>query len=201
MYSANVFFVCLLFHFCLLSKSAEYPCSLSVAEDISNGWIQNKKIIFNGTQYDSDNFFTANGSIWGCTCNLKKCVRKCCPKGFSMSRKECVSDYGASLTVAVYRQDVYVGERDVLSFHLIHGNSCEYVGIKMEPDIYPEDQFYLQENGLLYMPIDGVYASPGNYCIDNFLETNSSTVVVIRCMENNVSENKHTLIKNLFGKR
>lgn len=201
MYAAHALFVWVLLHFCLLIKSADYPCSLSVAEDIGDGFVRNKKIIFNGIQYDPTNYFTSNGSIWGCTCNIKQCVRKCCPKGFSMLDEKCVSDNGASLTVPVHKDDVFVEHRHLDSFHIIHGSSCKDIGMKLEPSIYPEDQFYLQENGLLYIPIDGVYVTPDNYCIENFLGPNSSSVSVIQCLENNVGENGRTLIKNIFGKR
>lgn len=66
-----------------------------IYEDITTGTkLQNGSILYNDIIFDRENYFQKGFSIMGCVCNIKICVRKCCPKGQKYIRNDqnCVRD-------------------------------------------------------------------------------------------------------------
>ncbi|XP_055309713.1 G-protein coupled receptor Mth2-like [Sitodiplosis mosellana] len=77
------------------------PCDFADSIKINDGELQsNKSIIFNGIEYPPNQYFnhTVNNTdgskgveLRGCICNIRKCIRLCCPHGsftISMIMKE-----------------------------------------------------------------------------------------------------------------
>lgn len=71
-------------------SSTDNKCNKELSIDISDGEKVDEHFIDNnGIVYDDQNYFESNGKIHGCVCNLKKCIRKCCPRGQEIANKAC----------------------------------------------------------------------------------------------------------------
>ncbi|KAG5896046.1 hypothetical protein JTB14_011041 [Gonioctena quinquepunctata] len=67
--------------------------------DITDGIKNGTDIIKNGFTFGETHYFVLGDSIKGCICEVKQCIRKCCPEGqkLNFTSKECVSDSDTNL--------------------------------------------------------------------------------------------------------
>lgn len=89
--------------------SRDIPCEFLDSVNITDGIRQsNGSILFNGIQFPSDqyatiNYIYENGTkritvdpyTRGCLCNIKPCIRLCCPYGTFVNGKKCDSHESA----------------------------------------------------------------------------------------------------------
>ncbi|XP_074038801.1 G-protein coupled receptor Mth2 isoform X5 [Leptinotarsa decemlineata] len=134
-------------------------CPKILSVNLTNSKKIGSKITEYGVTFNKENYFVENGSTFGCICDIKKCIRKCCETGES----DCVSTdkvenykfYNETRPIAVNAND----------FFFLHHDHCEVNNYK----ISLEKQFYLQENGFLYgfdFIADYMMFSPKEYCLD-----------------------------------
>lgn len=130
---------------------SEAPCSIRLSVNISDGIkLRNDQIRKNDVVYTPDTYFQQNGSIFGCICKYKKCLKKCCPHGHVFTGYSCM-DNGTDHEVLLYDKEEFIGEPDESNYFIID-KSCDTNWYKLEPEDYLEDLFYLQRDGSLYMP-------------------------------------------------
>lgn len=68
--------------------------------DISDGKRQGSSIVKDGVVYkEKDYFVDSDGSLRGCICNVKPCIRKCCAENeiLNLTTKHCVQSEGTRL--------------------------------------------------------------------------------------------------------
>ncbi|KAL3275857.1 hypothetical protein HHI36_020598 [Cryptolaemus montrouzieri] len=151
------------------------PCFKSLSVDITNGVKDGHEITKNGLTYNSSNYYRENGSIYGCPCNFKKCIRKCCGVDEIMINKTCTKS-DVEVKIPIHRKTDFIHHLDMrnethkkLDYFYIH-KRCKK-GARLSPDLYPEtDTFYIQEDGKFFAPdaeIGGML-DVGNYCVDVF---------------------------------
>lgn len=70
-------------------ESANIKCAKELSINISDGIKANDLIIKDGIVYDENNYYTLGDDTYGCACNLKICIRKCCPRGQEIRNKTC----------------------------------------------------------------------------------------------------------------
>lgn len=150
--------------------------------------------------FREDHYFRENGDIYGCVCDIVRCVRKCCPADKSLFGQECV--LSTDEPTFEYYDQMLLTNLSTTDFFLIYGKTCESseffaVGL--------EDEFFLQTDGSLYgMDLMGVefrMYSPLEYCVDNVLdeeEVDTRRLQAFVCAKDTSSETRDAV--NEYGK-
>lgn len=145
------------------SYGQNLPCNLNFGVDLSDGKdFRNGSIAKDGIVYDEDNIVIDQGVKVGCICNLKNCIRKCCPIGEYLNNKTC------ELTDSKFVIPDTVGP-SVESFHVVSGENCPHNETRslLHRELPGRlGEFVLTKNGRLYLPQDGEYYNQMNYCLD-----------------------------------
>lgn len=153
----------------------QIPCHFSVSVDITEGSTQeNGAILKNGVVYDPLNYYEKNGKIFGCPCNLKKCIRKCCGVDEIMVNKKCTKS-DQRVIIPLHSNTDFQAHLDMkneshkdLDIFYIH-SKCNR-SIRLIPEEEPSDIFFIQTNGSLFAPNIGLdeLLRPDGYCVDVF---------------------------------
>lgn len=157
-------------------------CPLHVTENLNDGEKVGSAIVKDGIVFPRGTFFEYEGNLKGCVCNVTRCLRKCCPNGEAAVNNKC-APYEESFKIRTYVEDAFLDERPVDSFRLLHGNFCHVGKYKLNAD-FPSDRFYLQNNGIMYMPeSDPTLLLPHEFCIEQFIntKTNKTDVTALVC--------------------
>ncbi|KAF5286673.1 hypothetical protein FQA39_LY16156 [Lamprigera yunnana] len=110
----------------------------------------------------TDEFQCANGSI---------CVRKCCAQNYVITENNCTEKTGSSINVSVYDGTQKVDGHSV--DYVVGMLYCEYGYYKLEPNVYPDDLYLVQENGSLWKTATKEFFSPHEYCLDSLADDTS----------------------------
>ncbi|XP_050309677.1 G-protein coupled receptor Mth2-like isoform X1 [Anthonomus grandis grandis] len=128
-----------------------------------------------------------------CGCAETRCIRKCCKLGFALQKnKICLkrtSDepFQVPLYIKHTSFSTILSGRNISRFK-VGILKCKF--FKLDRD-NPEDAFFIQENGDLWMPSNGKSYGNGEYCLD---ERNGLTAFV--CFDNNSSELQEVLAED-----
>ncbi|CAG9838862.1 unnamed protein product [Diabrotica balteata] len=146
-----------------LTICATCPKFLSV--NITDGYKEGENITQDGITFSSQNYFVENSSIYGCVCNIKNCVRKCCENDSYLNNGVCSFKNGSQDEDFVFYNLTKPYGKHVPGQFIIHGRSCESKMLQIRLD----GEFYLQTNGSLYgLDLSDTYImySTLNYCLD-----------------------------------
>ncbi|XP_015840171.1 G-protein coupled receptor Mth2 isoform X2 [Tribolium castaneum] len=162
-------------------------CLENFAVNITDGEHNNGVIQKDGINYTTRDFYTEGDSIFGCVCNIKPCVRKCC------GPNEIVTD-GCTNANYTFTFDIYNGttltpitESD---FYVLHNLECDYGHFRLIPNFDDPswvDNFYVQLNGSLYAPfVDEKKTVYGidEYCLETFNEGDGNIFSAVICLAN-----------------
>lgn len=150
----------------LLSAGAEPPCPVFVSVDITDGRKDDGVIVKNNVAYAPSDYFYHEGEIRGCICNIRPCVRKCCPKGHIMNNRSCQeAEYEQSFKVHRKTEPISLPED---YFHYVHNNHCVSNQSYILDPSFEEDLHYLQEDGTLLWPSFDMVLSVEEFCIETF---------------------------------
>ncbi|KAG8313911.1 hypothetical protein J6590_104220 [Homalodisca vitripennis] len=146
--------------------------------------------------YPSGTFWRQNGSVFGCPCAVKPCIRKCCPPDhdFQPNSIDCVrsnTSYFEPLQHQVYSkpsnsqavEDLVPVAVEDDHFSILYGDACGKNGqFLREPDQYVEDSTYLLEDGrLMTMDINHLYLDQSQYCLEAF--SGGDVIHTMECFE------------------
>lgn len=132
-----------------------------------------------------ENYYIVNGTSYGCICNLKQCVRKCC------GPNEIFNDNTRNCTIKenfVHNFTFHIGDAPISNFksdnlHLIHGWTCPNSSMRII--IFPseDESMYLQSNGSLLHSFDGTYDTlhVEHYCVEYFETETDLKYGAFRC--------------------
>lgn len=136
--------------------------------DLNDGLKRPNGIFKDNILYDENNFFYENGTLWGCICNVRKCIRKCCGPDQELLNKTCTNTdqrfqykfYNVASRIENVKQE---------DFHIIFSRACptNHVRIKLKA-------VFLQEDGTLFVQNFGIKYSANKYCIDTFNKETSA---------------------------
>ncbi|KAF5292880.1 hypothetical protein FQR65_LT11132 [Abscondita terminalis] len=108
--------------------------------------------------------FIYNGSITDCDCSDKVCIRKCCEKGYDFEDTICVYN-SSSIMFDIYDGEILV---DQTRQNIIAGTvKCPNNFYRLDPNDLPEDEFFLQKDGRLWVPDYDNYISSDQYCLES----------------------------------
>ncbi|XP_026470469.1 G-protein coupled receptor Mth2-like [Ctenocephalides felis] len=119
----------------------------------------------------------------GCTCKLRKCLRKCCPVGTGLVGKNCE----VANDLPEFAPDIYYHRNADLRHHkwdrrwfaVVSGNTCNNGSrFMLEPDQHMSDINYLYLNGSLYVPnyVDPLkFFDHKSYCVDYMQFSNETS--------------------------
>ncbi|XP_017770682.1 PREDICTED: G-protein coupled receptor Mth2-like isoform X1 [Nicrophorus vespilloides] len=130
---------------------------------------------------------TQNGNILGCVCDVKQCIKKCCPLGQSKINDTCQVD-GNFHTISVY--DYMEHLHNTTDFHVVvKDTNCD--GYHLEED----EIFYIQKHGGLVISSDIEYNhSFHDYCIDYF---SSGKINAYLCVRDDEVPEKSPLVNTI----
>lgn len=142
------------------------PCPIFVSVDITDGVRRNQLIVKDNVTYTPANYFIHEGRIRGCICNIKPCLRKCCPEGHIMRGKGCErDDYEQNFQIHHLTEEINLPKEH---FHYIHNNHCISNQSYVLDPAYEDDWHYLQRNGSLYWPSANQMLHIQDYCVETF---------------------------------
>lgn len=142
--------------------ASECFCEKYMRVDLTNGEIKPNGIVLNNILYDQNNFFYENHTRWGCICNLKKCIKKCCGPNQKLLNKTCTKTH-EYFEFKFYNDTSISKDVKQEDFHILYSKACptRHVRIKSK-------SVFLQEDGTLYVLQFGQIYSADKYCIDTF---------------------------------
>ncbi|XP_060803116.1 probable G-protein coupled receptor Mth-like 3 isoform X2 [Amyelois transitella] len=195
----------------LFSSVLGEPCKDSLTVDISNGtFFRDGSVFDNGVSYPRSLVFEkeldGEKRALGCVCELKPCLRKCCPLGSVVYQKKCLEDpdfdiiLNSGLNVSFmnnYEKTIDVSS-GVFGFLRTQQN-----GTPFYCQVYKERRpWYVQKDGRLYIDLPNKNPpwelhGPDKYCVDTFiLEQNgvrTSKLDALVCFGENQGEHHFAL--------
>lgn len=154
-------------------KRWENPCPKTLARNISSGIRESGGLIkHNGIIYPKNQYFLENGTVYGCVCNVAKCARKCCPLGEKMNNRNCKATEDNQFNFKIFDKLKPLNKSG--NFEIIFNSDCPFGRTVLFPnfsDPTGSENFFLQENGDLYLPFienGQTMYPPHRYCIDTF---------------------------------
>lgn len=153
----NAVTCCIFLSFLTLTQTIDL-CSIEFSEDITNGTKNGGSIVKNGITYPMGTYYYSNGTIRGCVCKVKKCIRKCCENDETSSiEQECTMDANVTdIILNIYREDRYVNKVSMRKeFHVLNNQDCDTpLGlVKLDSKMSANDVHYVQDDGRLFMPM------------------------------------------------
>lgn len=154
-------------------------CSKSLSIDISDGIMENETVINKyNIQFALDNYYKENEIIFGCVCELKTCVRKCCGVNESKLETGCSPSTNQMIDYKFYNDLDIIKSFDTEKIFLFYNAACQnesYIKIMLE------GKFYLQMNGSVFgvdmssedQETYRIY-SPEEICLENVLTINEN---------------------------
>lgn len=157
-------------------------CSKTLTVDISDGVLSDSVISKYNVKFGKNNYYSENGMIFGCICQLKNCVRKCCAENESLIETKCSSLYNRNINYKFYNGKVLDTSNETNDVFFLHNDFCQsssYVKIMLD------GKFYLQSNGSLY-DVDIASEDQQNYkmysmeeyCLENVLYHKENEVTI-----------------------
>lgn len=112
---------------------------------------------------DIDSYIWKNSTTTNCGCH--DCIRKCCKPGYHrvLGTKLCVqnkTEYSFSVPVYTNEDEFVKDVTDIRSF-VVGPIFCEYFDLN-----YPSEEFYVQIDGTVWVPMYNRYFHNGRYCVD-----------------------------------
>lgn len=162
------------------AANANYPCEITRTIKISDGvYLNASTILYNGIFYDSSNYFEDEGEIYGCPCNLKQCIRKCCDDNqYIDTNKTCSSVTGTNIE----NQLQSITDSDISTYAILTGK-CNGPSFLVDPGNSSEDSFTISANGELIWAEQSIDVD--HYCVDNIRSTDVLKALV--CEEGDAS--------------
>lgn len=140
--------------------------------EITNGTKFNDTIIYKDITFTAENYFENDGKVYGCICDVKTCLPKCCKQGKRQINGRC-KPFNSNLTLTVYK-GTEKSEMDMNNFYFVKTKMmCNGPRVMLTPNI----KYYVQENGDLHTSM-GDYTNRSTFCLEG---TNTSEIVVAVC--------------------
>lgn len=145
--------------------NCQSSCPKSMSVNITNGTKSQNGIVFNGTFYDKANYYNESNTIWGCICNIRKCIRKCCVENRKVVNKTCVENT-QEFKIEIYNGITLSPIVNMDDFYYVYGKTCKESYVRYSPD--SSKDLFLQESGNLFVKNFDVEYKFEDYCIDTF---------------------------------
>lgn len=148
-------------------------CSSRLDEiiDITSGRkIDNGTILYKNMTFTSENYFHKKGKTYGCVCNIKTCLAKCCSEGKRIINEEC-REFDNEVSIIIHK-GTEISNVDQNNFYLIKSGMCESDVISLT-----DKEYYIQENGHIHTSFAN-FTNRTMYCIDG---NENSDLIMYAC--------------------
>ncbi|PNF36788.1 G-protein coupled receptor Mth2 [Cryptotermes secundus] len=117
--------------------------------------------------------------VRGCICELRNCIRKCCPEGQTILADGTCVDSNLTLLHPFSPQFKDENNRSVtnMDVYKLHGNPCQHGVYRLDDE---SDEFTLTPTGVLNVPGEGNFTA-AEYCIEAF--ENPEKILPLLCFE------------------
>lgn len=104
--------------------------------------------------------------VRGCICELRNCIRKCCPEGQTILANGTCVDSNLTLLHPFSPQFKDENNKSVknMDVYTLHGNPCQHGVYRLDEE---GDEFTLTPTGVLNVPAEGNFTA-AKYCIEAF---------------------------------
>lgn len=166
--------VCLFLTIGSTLTDSDFTCPVSLSLNISSGTSNGSHIFADGLVYPPGLYFKQDNDVFGCVCNITRCIRKCCPPGKIFYRGACLQLNSAegNFEVLVYAKEELLG---LGNFTYLYNHECAGEYYRLAPEEFPDDITYIQADGLMYFPDVPISIEQHMFCVDNFLNDVNST--------------------------
>ena len=141
----------LLFLISIVYAQEDIPCLRQLSVNITDGEKQqDNSIIKDNVVYHTRDYYVEDNATWGCLCNIKRCIRKCCIADDPDS--QVCNRQNSELSISIFDETHPINDLSVQNFSFVHGKICvkDHVLIQSEP----ENSLYMQRNGSLYVKFE-----------------------------------------------
>ncbi|CAG9838860.1 unnamed protein product [Diabrotica balteata] len=148
---------------CSVYSFETHPCPKSLSIDISNGTKSGTKYIFQNMTFDKNKYFVENGNIWGCICQVRNCIRRCCSENDQLNYPElqCGKKDMNPLFKFHNNSELYLTS-DLSDYFVVSGHPCISNG---EIFLHEMKDYFIQKNGSLYSSTFNKSHSVQAYCL------------------------------------
>lgn len=177
--------VFILFLSCGLVFASNYPCDPDVSVDITDGVrTENGIITKDGVAYNPSNYFDYEDRVMGCICNIRSCIRKCCPPGqYIINSNQTCANTDVEFHVNT------ITSADITTYSIITGK-CNTQSVLLDPENSTQDSFTITANGSLLWT-DMELISLTEYCVDYIRSTDSVKALI--CVDENTATVHNTI--------
>ncbi|XP_054276572.1 probable G-protein coupled receptor Mth-like 4 [Macrosteles quadrilineatus] len=169
------------------ADSGGLPCHLDLSVPLVNATFHaGGAVSSSGILYPEGHHFSVNGTLRGCICSLKPCIRKCCERNeHYVARRTCGVNTDVDMSnfsLTVYTEHGVVVEVPVTEFAVLYGTVCYDGMFPLDPSS-PQDRHYLLEDGRVLRfksEHEEVYLDATRYCLDSI--KGSSVVRTFVCV-------------------
>lgn len=185
--------ILLMIIFCLVYREVFPLCTHDFRVILSERENNDKIINEYNVDFGTDDYFWENGALWGCICNVKKCVRKCCPKYESFREKKCQKS-GESEDIHDYVNSLGFKLEDI---HIVYSEL--YCDLRNNSYRIQLEDFVLYSNGSVFVEEANELFGLDQYCIETLSTTDEVVVIVCGPSDGNLDSLSKTEGYN-FGK-
>lgn len=165
------------------------PTHLEDTIDITTGDHNGYNIVYKNITFTPDDYFQYKSNTYGCICNIKVCLPKCCSEGKRLRNGRCVKS-DRELIMTVY-DGIDQSNFNIDNFYLLKTKMCKRNMKKLTAN----DTYYIQENGHVHSSI-GNFTNKTMYCIDG---TENSEVIVLVCVKESEDDMDEMMLANYIG--
>ncbi|XP_066587648.1 probable G-protein coupled receptor Mth-like 3 [Prorops nasuta] len=168
------------------------PCSKNLALTLDDAEkLDNGSLSYNGLVYPPNYYWKEDETVYGCPCNLTKCVRRCCEAGKVLNESACIemeNYHGLPTMIRPLDEQLAPELRWITkiedSFYTIDNMYCpgnfRYL---LDPKNYDQEKYVLQESGVLKVQWQRLNLDQLDYCLVWSLEMKGPGVVICSATE------------------
>lgn len=160
-----------------MTLSDKSSCDTPLRENITDGQKHGSVISKDEVEFTRNNYFIENNTTWGCVCDFKRCIRKCCGRNEIMVNNICKSY--SLLVQEAFAKFIHLNDNTTYVIHA-NGKYCDegFQAHKKERG----DILFIDKNGSI--SINAKMFNPEAYCVDIFFdETHKYDIAAVICTE------------------
>lgn len=162
----------------ILQDTLGNPSNCHVTIDISDGTVNGTDIIKDGLTFTENDYYTDNDQVtWGCICQVKICIRRCCSSDEALQPQINGSvDCSASESVNTTEDVESVVGVSIAQYHII-SVPARNVCVEGEVQLYVEEDFEVDTSGNLTWENEKFGFE--NYCASRYNGVSVALVCVV----------------------
>lgn len=160
--------LCLYLILFISAVSTSCPTEINNTVDISSGSINNDIITYKNIDFTSDIYFYYQNRTYGCVCDIKTCLPKCCGEGQIIFDRDCIdSDKEFDITLYI---ETEASNLSMNNFYLLP------TSLKGDSILRVTEEYFIEEDGHLHTSFK-TFTDPTTYCFEG--DENSDLIIYV----------------------